>query len=293
MAVLHITGITMEGALYHTVRRADGSWQGFASVINEPMATANCTSAGQWLHYVPVGRNGTLYYTTRQIDQSWATTFGDTGIREIATASCAGVGESLHVVALSRNTGIYHTIRFGDGTWQPGVGDTGIHNMAGVACAPIGDTLHLVLIDRNGTLFHTLRNGDGSWQQGLGNVQQAAANGPASFAPHASAVACTAIGQDLHIVAQTADSKLYHTIRFGNGSWQGFGDVSLHAVSPGALNGVACAGVDGELQIVSIAAVPFGSIVHTIRRADGTWQPFGNVDTQAGKPGNFVAVGAC
>lgn len=84
---------------------------------------------------------------------------------------------------------------------------------------------------------------------------------------------------------------MWHTIRHADGSWQPFfGDVGGQVLPPGVFASVDCAGIDGELHVCGVTEG--GGMWHTIRHADGSWQPFfGDVKGQAGNPGPFLAVG--
>jgi hypothetical protein len=91
--------------------------------------------------------------------------------------------------------------------------------------------------------------------------------------------------------ARTELGQLWHTIRKADGTWQpSFGLVEgQEANDPGAFSGISCAGVGNELQLVGVVG---GQLWHTIRKADGTWQPsFGLVEGQeANDPGAFSGI---
>ncbi|MGZ6662319.1 MAG: hypothetical protein ACXVHL_33885, partial [Solirubrobacteraceae bacterium] len=73
---------------------------------------------------------------------------------------------------------------------------------------------------------------------------------------------------------------LWHTIRYANGGWQQyFGPVeSQERNDPGAFPAISCAGVGNQLHMIGIVG---GQLWHTIRNADGSWQPdFGLVESQ-------------
>jgi hypothetical protein len=99
------------------------------------------------------------------------------------------------------------------------------------------------------------------------------------------------VGGNLHLAAVNADGRLWHSIRFADGSWQPFGDVEIPAGEMGDLVDVAVAAVGPTLHLVAITAG--GRLWHTIRFADGSWQPFGDVEIPAGEMGDLarVAVG--
>ena len=98
----------------------------------------------------------------------------------------------------------------------------------------------------------------------------------------------------LQLVASTSVGGVWHTIRHADGSWvPSFGDVKgQEANDPGYFAAVGCAGVGDELHVVGLTDV--GGMWHTIRHADGSWQPsFGDVKAQeANDPGHFSVV-AC
>src|SRR4051812_41127078 len=89
------------------------------------------------------------------------------------------------------------------------------------------------------------------------------------------------------------DSQLWHTIRT-NTAWQpNFGIVeSQVAGGPTGFRAVGGAGVGDDLQIVGVGSD--SHLWHTIRFANGSWQPtFGPVAGQsAGGPAGFSGV-AC
>jgi hypothetical protein len=98
---------------------------------------------------------------------------------------------------------------------------------------------------------------------------------------------------ECQVVGLTTDGGMWHTIRHPEATWQPFfGDVKAQESNdPGHFSAVGCAGVNGELQLVGLTAD--GGMWHTIRHADGTWQPFfGDVKAQeSNDPGHFSAVG--
>lgn len=97
--------------------------------------------------------------------------------------------------------------------------------------------------------------------------------------------------------AVTGNGGLWHTIRQADGSWFPFGDVKKQAGDPGGFVDVGCWGAAlspaTELQVVGV--IGHGYLWHTIRSGtihsgDGSWQPFGDVEKQAGDPGGFETI---
>jgi hypothetical protein len=88
-----------------------------------------------------------------------------------------------------------------------------------------------------------------------------------------------------------SSGTIWHTIRYPDGTWQvPFGNVSQVVGVPYGYNPfVACAvtGVNDDLHLAAIATGSTGAeptIFHTIRYAEGYWQPFGNVNQTVGDP---------
>jgi hypothetical protein len=129
------------------------------------------------------------------------------------------------------------------------------------------------------------------WQPFFGYVNGQAGN-PGGLAGNPGTVcAASAAGNDatgeLHLVVATCDGRLFHTIRYANGNWQLFGDIKgTQAGDPGSVSSVSAAvnNSTGELHVVVVASeygfAPAKRLYHTIRHADGSWQPFGFVPGQ-------------
>jgi hypothetical protein len=204
--------------------------------------------------------------------------------------------EALQLTATTSQGGLWHTIRQEDGSWQPFFGDVkGVESndpgrFTDTACAGTRGGMHLVGLTRDGGMWHTVRFADGTgWQPSFGDVKAQESNDPGHF----SSVGCAGVGGELQVVALTNDGKMWHTIRHADGSWQpAFGDVKAQESNdPGYFTAVGCAGVNGELHVVGLT--DDGRMWHTIRHADGSWQPFfGDVKAQeSNDPGYFTAVG--
>ena len=202
---------TSDGHLWHTLRRADGSWTGLGDV------------QGQFAIPGPV----------------------------VAIAGASGLpGETQFMFATSDGH-LWHTLRRADGSWTglgdvqgqfaiPGP----VTAVAGASGAP-GET-QFAFTTSDGHLWHTLRRADGSWT-GLGDVQgqfaipgPVAAVGGAAGAPGETQFAFT-----------TSDGHLWHTLRRADGSWTGLGDVQGQFATPGPVKAVAGAsGAPGETQFI-------------------------------------------
>jgi hypothetical protein len=134
-----------------------------------------------------------------------------------------------------------------------------------------------------GTIYHTVRTAAGAWQPSFGLVEAQEGNNPGQF----TAVGCAGVDTDLHLVGVAGFTEVWHTIRHADDGWQpSFGLVGSELQQ--GLPTVDCAGVGSDLHVVTIDGIANGGpIWHTIRHADGSWQPgFGVVG------GSFTRV-AC
>jgi hypothetical protein len=190
---------------------------------------------------------------------------------------------------------LLHTIRFPDGRWLH-AGDigqltsvTGRVRAAAAATGAAGEVQFMLAMD-DGRLLHTIRFADGSWQLPAGPADAAA-----GITGHGRAVAAAsgAPGEVQFMVA-TDDDRLWHTIRFADGSWLQAQDVSgagLAGITGLVQAAAAAAGAAGEVQFM--LAMDDGRLLHTIRFADGSWQlPAGPADAAAGITGSVLAVAA-
>ena len=173
----------------------------------------------------------------------------------------------LHVTGVTSDGKLWHTIRFANGSWEPSFGDVKAQEsndpgpLYAVDCAADGDDLQVIsatnVLDttNGGKLWHTIRFANGSWEPSFGDVKAQESNDPGLFYED---IACAAAFGNLHVCGiTTGDGKLWHTIRFANGSWEpSFGDVDAQVPSvPGAFFGVGCTVVDnGDLHVITITS---------------------------------------
>jgi hypothetical protein len=192
---------------------------------------------------------------------------------------------------------LYHTVRNSDGTWLSPfrlverMVAGGPSQFTGVACAGTGTAMHLVGVGTSGRLWHAVRGADGNWEGTFKLVERLVDGAPrAGF----SAVACGGTGDDVQVIAFGADSRIYHTLRYSDGTWQAFfGHVEAKVSrGPRAFAGGGCAGVGAELHVVGVG--DDGGLHHTIRYPDGTWRdPFETVKQPAGGSPTGFALASC
>ncbi len=243
---------------------------------------------------------GGLWHAIRHPDGHW-TRFGDvravTGLQgQVGWSACAGIGGELHVLAVT-STGLVHAIRRADGSWtkfgsvNAATRYTG--NLSTPACAAIGTDLH-VCASTQARIFHSIRYGNGSWT-GFGDVAgQAGPSGAVNFK-----LGLCGLAGELHVFAVAWDlngpypvGALLHTIRHTNGSWTPWQNLSnVIANAPTRISSVTASAVGSEIQIaVTDDAMP-PTIHHALRRANGTWTAFGDVNRQTGDRGAPFMVG--
>ncbi|MFJ2575311.1 hypothetical protein [Kitasatospora aureofaciens] len=125
-----VLAIGGDGAVYHTVRAADGTWSGFQPLTTngggamqalDVSIAANRDGSAQIL---VVGGDSKVYHEIRRADGTWT---GFTGIDGVGTpdmsASHAAItitpDGSAQILAIGNDGNVYHRARYADGTWTP------------------------------------------------------------------------------------------------------------------------------------------------------------------------------
>ncbi len=239
---------------------------------------------------------GDFWHTLRRADGNW------TGLGEINTqivvpgtvrtvAGVGGTGGETHFMFATLDGHLWHTIRYADGSWQP-VGDAhAVLGLAGsivhvAAAAGSGGETQYMLTDGAGRLLHTIRYADGSWQP-VGDAQ-AVLGIPGPVVDVAGAAGASG---EAHFMLTTSNGHLWHTVRNADGSWTGLGDVQTQIAVSGPVRSIGAAtGKSGETHFMFTTSD--GHLWHTIRLADGSWQPTGDAHAVLGIAGPVSAVSA-
>ncbi|MBV8523420.1 MAG: hypothetical protein JOY71_15070 [Acetobacteraceae bacterium] len=202
---------------------------------------------------------------------------------------CAMPGE-MQLLAVTYGGGLFHTVGNNtSGAWT-GWGDVrafvGGHGpVVDVGCASDypDQYLQVAMVTSDGGIWHALRYSDGSWTA-FGDVVAANGMNPGRF----TAVSMTQDRGNMQLMASTEDGGIWHTIRFSDGSWQGWGWVQGQTgplESGGILQLSATVGYAGaEFTVLKISGIPWW----TTRHDDGTWTAFQDLRAFFGNVANFI-----
>ena len=242
------------GSIFHAIRNPDGSWKPFKNIAKE--------SGEGWL-----------------------------GANQVAAAV---VNREIHLCGVSREGRLIHAV-FANGVWTPPA------DVIEQARGPVSTFLHVACTAHEGELFvagaplgfpailYTTRHADGTW-----DLMTALIELQPSPTGQMLRVACASVLQDIHVVSAEVDGRLRHITRDHNtNTWSDFVDVKGITGNPGRVAGVAAASCANELHVVLTTSAS-NNWRHSIRRANGSWQPFGDIwgATNSADGAGFSAV-AC
>jgi hypothetical protein len=258
--------------------------------------SAVCCNVGTDLHIIGLGSDGHMYHTIRNSVGLWQSPFGavesqstvERNPPDWTTATCAGLNGELHVIGLINNVvDALYTIRNGVGIWQAAFGQLGWQG-ENVGCAGLPSGLHVLYQVASTEMAYDLRAADGSWQGQAWGIPNPENSTLSDFG------CASAFGQ-FHVVALSYTGQMYHLFRNEDGTGQDSWGLVESEVAGGPAsfmtnqNGVVdCAGVGDQLHVVVLGND--GQAYHTIRNADGSWQPsFEKIDLPDG-PGKFTGA---
>jgi hypothetical protein len=204
----------------------------------------------------------------------------------------------LHICGITDPGTLLHTIRFADGTWQSSwegnfpPPDT--RPITQVACATNqnGD-LHVLAVTRSGTVYHTIRFADGTWQSSWeGNFP------PPDIRPITQVACATNQNGDLHVLAVTQSGRVYHTIRFADGSfgpsWEDINAQMANVINILPIVQAACAfeSTNNRLHLCVVNRTPSEQRLYYAygEFPTGIWVPWDDVLQRLNELGNFLNV---
>lgn len=304
--LLHLSGVSNDGHLWHTIRYESGNWsmfadvEGFAGDIGS-VRDVDLQFMGGPMHACAVTTTGGLFHAYRQPNGVWVP-FEDVKSKagDIGSVARVGLGKTggfrdghLHICGVDNFGRLSHAMLSADGvTWAAFVdvedmtraGETGFIERA--ACA--GDRfqdLHICAVTADGNIRHAIRQADGKWIR-FEDVKMNGAGDRGFFID----LDCETDGEDLHIFGVTSDGKLWHTARQPDRTFSGFRNVGTEAGMPGKFVRVATGGANGLIQVAAVT--DDGHLWHSIYTTlTGKFTPFGDVETQAGDRGTINGVG--
>jgi len=307
--LLHLSAVSGNGHLWHTIRYESGNWSPFIDVEGEAgdigfVVMTDLQSMGGPVHLCAINGAGDMFHTYRRPDGTWLpfedvkAKAGDVGPFD-GLGICATGGfrdGQLHIFGVTTHSNkIYHAILKADGaTWVNFIDVEGatqageIGQVYQVTCTgdvyPAAYDLHLCASTLDGNLWHTIRGGDGRWMR-FESVKVRGAGDPGKFID----ITCEMVGRDLHLFGVTEGGRLWHTVRNpGTGVFSPFKEVIV-AGGSGYVYWVGIGGSNSLLQLAAITSNP--QLWHSLRDPlTGTFGPFGDVEIQAGDLGNPLTV---
>lgn len=298
---LHVIGVDPR-RIVHAIRFDNANWTPAGNVEdqagNPSFITSVATAAdGAMLHVFVAA--GSVFHAIRNADGSWmpfediAAKSGD-GWLGTSQVGAAIVNGDIELCGVSKDGRLIHALS-SNGAWTP-PGD-----VFEQARGPVSTFLHVSCTENNGELFvaaaplgfnailYTTRHQDGRW-----DLMTALIELEPNPTRQMLRVACATVLQDVHVVSVEAGDTLRHITRDHNTiRWSDFVDVKSITGNPGTVAGVAATSCADELHVVLTTNAP-DNWRHSIRRANGSWQPFGDIwgATNGGRGPGFSAV-AC
>lgn len=254
-----VVGIGLDGNVWHNIRGADGTWQGWRVLPAADNKTLGFKATDVAITGMPngdaqvvaIGENGYAYHDIRHADASWQGWWSmpgtDNGMIKAAKVALAGMPDGSTQVLIFGADGMMRLgTRAQSGFWSAWSIVLGVHtaNFQGkalsVAAMPNGDA-QIAAVGRDGNVWYNIHRADGTWE-GWG-----APEGVSTVTMGASDVAITGLPDgSSQILAVGLDGNAYHTVRHADGIWNYF---------------AAIPGIRGDFVAsqVSIAGMPNGS----------------------------------
>lgn len=281
---LHVIGVDPR-RIVHAIRFDNANWTPAGNVEeqagNPGFITSVATAADGTVLHVFVAA-GSVFHAIRNTDGSWtpfeniASKSGDgwLGASQVAAAVVKG---DIQLCGVSRDGRLIHAI-FSNGAWTP-PGDVfeQAHGPASmflhVSCTNHDDELFVAAAPLGfNDILYTTRHQDGTW-----DLMTALIELKPDPTGQMLRVACASVLQDVHIVSVEIGDRLRHITRDHNtNGWSDFVDVKSITGNPGTVAGVAATNCADELHVVLTTNAP-DNWRHSIRRANGSWQPFGDI----------------
>ncbi|WCE02454.1 hypothetical protein PGH47_42675 (plasmid) [Streptomyces sp. HUAS 31] len=227
--------------MYHNIRRADGSWQGWRRMNTDegdkrfnggPIALAS-TPNGE-TQAVAVDKDGVLLHQLRRTDGTWtgwaAPPGPDNGVFKAKDVAITGTANnSLMVLAYDKSGNMRLTGRWASGTWDttgwttlPGVGGAATFAGSDLSITQTPNrSLQIAAVGLDGKIWHMTRDGM------LRNSPWTNPEWAPNDAMRATGVAIAGLPDGTaQLLAVGMDGNTWHALRSASGSWTRFGAVS-------------------------------------------------------------------
>ncbi|MFE2721611.1 hypothetical protein [Kitasatospora sp. NPDC059327] len=174
-----VLAVGADNALYHEIRRPDGTWTGFQPLT---IADGSAMKAGHVsitvgpdgsAQVLAIGADGVAYHTVRAANGTWTgfqplTSSNGGAMQALDVSIAANPDGSAQALVIGADGRVYHEIRRADGTWTgltpiDGVGTSDMYaTNAAITITPDG-TAQILAIGNDGNVYHRTRRPDGSW----------------------------------------------------------------------------------------------------------------------------------
>ncbi|MFI1096611.1 glycoside hydrolase domain-containing protein [Streptomyces sp. NPDC020917] len=233
-----------DGDIYHNIRAASGTWQGWkpmsgyggASTFNAGALSLTGLTDGT-TQIAATGKDGNIYHNIRATSGTWQgwkpmSGYGGASTFNAGALSLTGLTDgTTQIAATGKDGNIYHNTRATSGTWagwQPVSGFAGASTFNAGALSVTGMTdgsTQVVATGLDGDIYHNIRYSGGTWQ---GWKPMSGYAGATQFNARALSITGMTDGS-AQIVAVGLDNRVYHNIRYSGGTWQGWAPMAGYA----------------------------------------------------------------
>ncbi|QUQ69043.1 hypothetical protein [Kutzneria sp. CA-103260] len=280
--------LTTDGnaSLVHTIRHSDGSWQqfgridGYAGVTG---LTSTLVSGEENVFFQYTSPKGPLLaHFIRHADGTWnwaASTPAQAAGATVDDLSATTVNGKI-VLLQQKDGAVKESTQGTDGTWSPWTDVPANGQVRSAAAASYGGTLSVVELSADGkSVTEYDQYSDGSWSA----PRSTTVNDYSDYTATKVAVEADYNGVQVGLVETYYNFNVgvYHSIlHSGTGSWDHFRSVQNVLNNYYAVQDLSMTTSYGQMHLTFSSTN--GQLFHTIRDANGNWQPAGDVESVAG-----------
>jgi hypothetical protein len=266
--------------VYFNIRYPAGNWQGFQETAQPPYgccyAIADATDAENDTTHVDVVYDDGLWDNVRYSNgswQGWQQPPQPPAVRNLNAFAETGDSDGTIWFVIDTTSGFFYDYRLPAGAWgswqQISEPAAGIEHLA-VAFDDVSYQVEVMASAYTGAIWHNVYTlSSKSWQ---GWRQPAQVPGGA-----ASIAAASEVDGDVQYLAVNESGTVYHDIRYSDGSWQGWvkPDQPAYRGSFVPSSTYVSAAADENYNTQFALSDGSGTVYHTIRYTNGTWQSGG------------------